>query len=162
MLVRPSVRLGAEGPRDAKSCRGTRVTTSSYMRPIAADAQSRLSLSVHPRGLLLQTRSSGVVGPYMRPIVTDAQQWRGLSIYGYATYCCWGSGRTTGWPTYRLCLAFLISNAISRRPTPVHPSLLHFTIVRVIKCLYVCACMYACMWTTVSQTVAIKGHVAQS
>jgi len=34
---------------------------------------------------LLQTRSSGVVGPSMRPIATDAQQWRGRSIH--AAYC---------------------------------------------------------------------------
>ena len=43
VLVRPSVLLGAEGPRDANSCRGTRVATSSYMigpsmRPIAIGA----------------------------------------------------------------------------------------------------------------------------
>ena len=35
--------------------------------------------------LLLQMRSSGVVGPTMRPIATDAQQWRGRSIH--AAYC---------------------------------------------------------------------------
>jgi len=39
----------------------------------------------HPCGLLLQTRSSGVVGPHMQPILTDAQQWRGRSIH--AAYC---------------------------------------------------------------------------
>jgi len=39
----------------------------------------------HPCGLLLQTRSSGVVGPHMQPILTDAQQWRGRCIH--AAYC---------------------------------------------------------------------------
>ena len=39
----------------------------------------------HPCGLLLQTRSSGVVGPHMQPILTDAQQWCGQSIH--AAYC---------------------------------------------------------------------------
>jgi len=53
LLYLPSVLLMAEGPRDAKSCRGTCVATSSSTRPC---------------GLLLQTSSSGVVGPYMRPI----------------------------------------------------------------------------------------------
>ena len=72
VLVCPSVWLGAEGPRDANSCRGTRVATSSSMRPTAA----------------------------------DAQQWRGRSIH--AAYCYWGYGRSTGWPTYRLCFAFLV------------------------------------------------------
>jgi len=67
VLVRPSVRLGAEGPRDAKSWRGTRVATS-YMRLIATAAQqwrgrcihaaccyrcAAVSRSVHPHGLLL-------------------------------------------------------------------------------------------------------------
>jgi len=41
--------------------------------------------SVHPRGLLLQTHSSGVVGPSTRPIATDTQQWSGRSIH--AAYC---------------------------------------------------------------------------
>ena len=72
LFVRPSVWLWAEGPRDATSCRGTRITTSSSVRPIA----------------------------------TDAQQWRGRSIH--AACCYWGYGRTTGWPMYRLCLAFLV------------------------------------------------------
>ena len=80
------------------------------MRPIATDAQQWRGRSIHaaycnrrtavawsvcPCGLLLQPRSSGMVGPSMRPIATDAQQWRSLV-------------RTTGWPTYRLCLAFLV------------------------------------------------------
>jgi len=77
--VRPSVWLGAEGPASRRR---------------------------RPCGLLLQTRSSGVVGLSMRPIATDTQQWRGLTIH--AAYCNWGYGRTTGWSTYRLCLAFLV------------------------------------------------------
>jgi len=100
VLVRLSVQLGAEGPRDAYSCRETRVATLSYMRPIATDVQQWRGLSihaaycyrlaavvwsVHPCGLLLQTSSCGVVGPTMRPIATDTQQWRGLSIH--AAYC---------------------------------------------------------------------------
>jgi len=55
VLVHPSVWLGAEGLRDAKSCRGTRVATLSC-----------------PCGLLLQTRSCGVVGPSMWPIAIGA------------------------------------------------------------------------------------------
>jgi len=55
VFVCPSVWLGTEGPRDAKSCRGTRVATLSSKRPIA------------------QMCSSGVVGPCMWPIVTDVQ-----------------------------------------------------------------------------------------
>jgi len=49
-LVRASVRLGAEGPRDAKSCRGTRdvVVHAAYCYRRAA-----VAWSVHPRGLLL-------------------------------------------------------------------------------------------------------------
>jgi len=47
VLVRPSVLLGTEGPRDANSCRGTRVATSSYMRPIATDAQQWRGRSIH-------------------------------------------------------------------------------------------------------------------
>ena len=47
MLVRPSDWLGAEGQRDAKSCRGTRVATSSPMRPIATDAQLQRGRSIH-------------------------------------------------------------------------------------------------------------------
>ena len=61
VFVRPSVWLAAEGPRDAKSCRVTRVETSSFMRPIATDAN----------------RNSSVVGPYMRLIATGAQPWHG-------------------------------------------------------------------------------------
>jgi len=49
------------------------------------------------RGMCVTTLSS------MRPN-TDAQKWHGLSIH--MAYCYWGYGRTTGWPTYRLCLAF--------------------------------------------------------
>ena len=97
--VRPSG-YGAEGPRDDKSCEGTRVATSSYMRPIATDTQQWRGRSIHaaycyrhtavvwsghPCGLLLQTHSCGVVGPSMRPIATDVQQWRGQSIH--AVYC---------------------------------------------------------------------------
>jgi len=63
--VRPSIWSGTEGPRDAKSCRKTRVATSLSIR----------------------------------------QQWRGLSIR--APVCYWSYGRTTVWPTYRFCLAFL-------------------------------------------------------
>jgi len=48
VLVRLSVLLGAEGSRDAKSC---------WTR-----AEGPATRSVHPRGLLLQMRSSGVVG----------------------------------------------------------------------------------------------------
>ena len=66
------------------------------MRPIATDTQqwrgrsihaaycyrrAAVAWSVHPCGLLLQTHSSGVVGPSMRPIATDTQQWRGLTIH---------------------------------------------------------------------------------
>ena len=39
--------IPAEGPRDAKSCRGTRVETSSSMRPIATDAQLWGGQSIH-------------------------------------------------------------------------------------------------------------------
>ena len=68
VFVRPSVWLGAEGPRDAKSCRETRVATSSLTRPIATGAQqwrgrsihaaycyrrAAVARLVHPRGLLL-------------------------------------------------------------------------------------------------------------
>jgi len=89
--VRSSVRPGMS--------RETRVATSS-MRPIATDAQQWRGLSIHaaycyrhtavvwsghPRGLLLQMRSSCVVGPSTRPIATDEQQWRGRSIH--AAYC---------------------------------------------------------------------------
>jgi len=72
------------------------------------DHYSRAAVAgtVRPCGLLLQTHSSGVVGTSTRPIVTDAQLWRGLTIH--ATYCYWGCGRTTGWPTYRLCLAVVV------------------------------------------------------
>ena len=85
---------------DAKSCRGTGVATSSSMRPIATAAQlwrgrsihasycyrrAAVAWSVHPCGLLLQTCSSGVVGPSMQPIAADVQQWRGRSIH--AAYC---------------------------------------------------------------------------
>jgi len=38
MAMCSSVWLGAEGPRDAKSCRGTSVATSSSTRPIAIGA----------------------------------------------------------------------------------------------------------------------------
>jgi len=87
LLVRPSVLLGAEGPRDAKSCRGTRVATSSSTRPITKDAQqwrgrsihaaycyrhTAVAWLVHPCGLLLQTRSNGVVWQSMRPIAIGA------------------------------------------------------------------------------------------
>ena len=121
VLVRLSVLLDAEGPRDAKSCRGTRVATwsvhprglllqthsssgvvSPTTRPIATDTQQQwrgqsihaaycyrrtaaVEWSVHPRGLLLQTHSSGVVSPSTRPIATDTQQWYGRSIH--AAYC---------------------------------------------------------------------------
>jgi len=101
VLVRLSVLLRAEGPRDANSCRGTRrdvVVHAAYCYRLAA-----VAWSVRPCGLLRQTRSSGVVDPSMRPIATDAQQWRGRSTH--AANCYWGYGRTTGWPTYRLCLA---------------------------------------------------------
>ena len=37
VFVRPPVWLGAEEPRDVKSCRRTSVATSSYMRPIATN-----------------------------------------------------------------------------------------------------------------------------
>ena len=47
LLVRPSVLLGAEGPHDAKSCRGTRVATSSSTRPITKDAQQWRGRSIH-------------------------------------------------------------------------------------------------------------------
>jgi len=92
VLVRLSVLLGAEGPRKATSCRGTRVAT----------------WSVHPHGLLLQTRNCvvvgpsmrlistaaqqrGVVGPFTQPNATDAHQWRGLTIH--AACCYWGCGQ---------------------------------------------------------------------
>ena len=54
---------------------------------------------------------------------SDVQQWRGRAIHVaycyrraallhslsiHAACCYWGYGRTTGWPTYRLCLAFLV------------------------------------------------------
>ena len=83
VFVRPSVWLGAEGPRDAKSCRETRVATSSLTRPIATDAQqwrgrsihaaycyrrAAVTWSVHPCGLLLQTRSCGAFGPSTRSV----------------------------------------------------------------------------------------------
>ena len=101
VLVRLSVQLGAEGPRDAYSCRETGVATLSYMRPIATDVQqwrgrsihaaycyrrAAVVWSVHPGGLLLQTCSSGVVSTSTRPIATDAQLWRGRFIH--AAYCC--------------------------------------------------------------------------
>jgi len=79
VLVRLSVLLRAEGPRDANSCRGTRrdvVVHAAYCYRLAA-----VAWSVRPCGLLLQTRSCGVVGPSMRPIATDAQQWRGRSTH---------------------------------------------------------------------------------
>jgi len=47
LLVRPSVLLGAEGPRYAKWCRGTRVATSSSTRPITKDAQQWRGRSIH-------------------------------------------------------------------------------------------------------------------
>jgi len=47
VLVRPSVWLGAEGTRDTKSCRGTRVVASSSMRPTATDAQLWRGRSIH-------------------------------------------------------------------------------------------------------------------
>ena len=47
VFVRPSIWLGAEGPGDAKSCRGTRVATSSSMRPVTTDAQQWRGLSIH-------------------------------------------------------------------------------------------------------------------
>jgi len=83
VFVRPSVWLGAEGPRDAKSCRETRVATSSLTRPIATGAQqwrgrsihaaycyrrAAVTWSVHPCGLLLQTRSCGAFGPSTRSV----------------------------------------------------------------------------------------------
>jgi len=87
VFVRPSIWLGAEGPGDAKSCRGTGVATSSSMRPIATGAQqwrglsihaaycyrrAAVAWSVHPRGLLLQARSSGVVCLSTRPVAIGA------------------------------------------------------------------------------------------
>jgi len=51
-------------------------------------------------------RSRRVTTSFMRPIATHAQQWHGLSIH--AAYCYWGYGQTTGWPTCRLRLAFLV------------------------------------------------------
>ena len=47
-----------------------------------------------------------VTTSFMRPTATHAQQWRGLSIH--EAYCYWGYGQTTGWPTCRLRLAFLV------------------------------------------------------
>ena len=54
-------------------------------RTTPSRAEEHASRRRHPCSLLLQTCSSGVVGP---------------------SY--WGYGRTTGWPTYRLCVAFLV------------------------------------------------------
>jgi len=75
------------------------VSWSVHLRGLLLQPRSSVVWSVHLRGLLLQTRSCGVVGTSTRPTVTDAQQWRGLTIH--ATYCYWGCGRTTGWPTHR-------------------------------------------------------------
>jgi len=83
MLVRPSVRWGAEGPRDAKSCRGTRVATSSYMRPIATDAQQWRGRSIHAAYCYRPQHWHGRcihAACCYRP-----QQWRGWSIH--AAYC---------------------------------------------------------------------------
>ena len=96
VFVRPSVWLVVQ--RDP---RRDVVVNAAYCYRRAA-----VAWSVHPCGLLLQTRSCNVVGPSMRPIVTDAQLWRVWSIH--AVCCYWVYGRTTGWPTYRLCLAFLV------------------------------------------------------
>jgi len=46
VLVRLSFLLGVEAPRDANSSRGTHVATSSYMRPIAAEAQQYRGLTI--------------------------------------------------------------------------------------------------------------------
>jgi len=36
------------------------------------------------------------------------QRHQRRDVVVHAAYCYWGYGRTTGWPTYRLCLAFLV------------------------------------------------------
>jgi len=68
--VRPCVWLGAEGLSDAKSCRDPRrdvIVHAAYCY-----RRTAVAWSVHPCGLLLQTRSSGVVGPSTRPIAIGA------------------------------------------------------------------------------------------
>ena len=85
-FVHPSIWVYAEGPRDAKSCRGICVVTSSSTRPIATDAQQWHGLSIHAAYCY---RHAAVV----RPV--------------HVAYCYCGYGGTTGWQTYRLCLAFL-------------------------------------------------------
>ena len=48
-------------------------------------AEGPVSRHRRPCSLLLQTRSSTVVGPSMRPIATDTQQWPSQSIH--VAYC---------------------------------------------------------------------------
>jgi len=89
------------------------------MRLISTAAQQCGVVSPSTRPTVTAARQCGVVGPFMRPNATDVQlSWsvhlRGLLLQTrtnltiHATYCYWGCGRTTGWPTYRLCLAVVV------------------------------------------------------
>jgi len=72
VLVRLSVLLGAEGLRDAKSCRGTCVTTWSVHHAANCYRCAAVVWSVHLRGLLLQTSTGGVVSQSTQPVAVGA------------------------------------------------------------------------------------------
>jgi len=105
--IRPFVWVYAEGPCDPQvGALGALVGVLLIVvdeaitrQPLLQVAWEHLLLPRHesrhhcPCGLVLQTHSSGVVGPSMRPVATDTQQWCGLSIH--VAYCYWGYGQTT-------------------------------------------------------------------
>jgi len=111
-VVGPSMRLISTA---AQQCGVVGPST----RPTVTAARQCGVVGPFTRPTVTAARQCGVVGPFMRPNATDVQlSWsvhlRGLLLQTrtnltiHAAYCYWGCGRTTGWPTYRLCVAVVV------------------------------------------------------